>query len=68
MDDANSKLIGIIFRNSCKFVKNFLYSINNDEINNDDLGFYSLKAIPKFIPFIKDFVKVTSLKKNFKIE
>ena len=49
---------------SAKLLNTFYSLLNNDKIG-DDLAFYSLKAILKFLPFIKEFLKQTEQKDKF---
>ena len=49
---------------SAKLLNTFYSLLNNDKIS-DDLAFYSLKAILKFLPFIKEFLKPTEQKDKF---
>ena len=49
---------------SAKLLNTFYSLLNNDKIG-DDLAFYSLKAILKFLPFIKEFLKPTEQKDKF---
>ena len=49
---------------SAKLLNTFYSLLNNDKIG-DDLAFYSLKAILKFLPFIKEFLKPNEQKDKF---
>ena len=44
---------------------NTFYTLLNKDAINEDLGIYSLKAILKFLPFIKEFVKDLNQRKKF---